>query len=238
MADITTPSTADTATPNESTQQEPEMSTQTTNSTISHPDMVFLHHNEPMASSLVIADGVGMEHHSVLVLLKKHIESLSEFGRVEFEIQPFETNGGRQWRDVYFLNEQQATLLTTFMRNSPVVIRFKVALVRAFFAMRNQLEQAKAIEQASAPAAVAAPRVLVVQPRQWTTDQRYWIRQRARQIGSSAFFLLAMRYVLACMESWIAEREQQGLPITDDWFLDALDNTGFTHMREWYEGRE
>lgn len=102
-------------------------------------ELVVLHHNEPMTTSMAIAEGVGMEHHSVLVLLKKHIEPLSEFGRVEFEIQPFETNGGRQWRDVYFLNEQQATLLITFMRNSEIVIRFKVALVKAFFAMRDQL---------------------------------------------------------------------------------------------------
>lgn len=102
-------------------------------------ELVLLHHNEPVTTSLAIAEGVEMEHHSVLVLLKKHVESLSEFGRVEFEIQPFDTNGGRQWRDVYFLNEQQATLLVTFMRNSPLVIKFKVALVRAFFELRDKL---------------------------------------------------------------------------------------------------
>ena len=101
-------------------------------------ELVLLHHNEPMTTSLAIADGVGMEHNSVLVLLKKHIEPLSELGRVEFEIEPFETNGGRQWRNVYFLNEQQATLLITFMRNSEIVIRFKVALIKAFFELRDR----------------------------------------------------------------------------------------------------
>lgn len=102
-------------------------------------DLVLLHHNEPMTTSLAIAKGVEMEHNSVLVLLKKHVESLSEFGRVQFEIEPFDTKGGKQTRDVAFLNEQQATLLVTFMRNSPLVIKFKVALVRAFFELRDKL---------------------------------------------------------------------------------------------------
>lgn len=103
-------------------------------------DIVTLHHNEPMTTSLAIADGVEMEHASILKLIRNHVEDLAEFGGVGFEIQPFDTNGGKQWRDVYFLNEQQSTLLITFMRNSPVVIAFKKALVRAFFAMRDRIQ--------------------------------------------------------------------------------------------------
>jgi phage regulator Rha-like protein len=100
--------------------------------------LVQLHNNEPMTTSLAIAEGVQMDHATVLKLLRKHVEQLSELGGVGFEIQPFDTNGGQQWRDVYFLNEQQATLLITFMRNTEIVIRFKVALVKAFFELRDQ----------------------------------------------------------------------------------------------------
>lgn len=102
-------------------------------------ELVLLHHNEPMTTSLAIADGVDMAHASILKLIRNHTESLAEFGGVGFEIQPFETNGGKQWRDVYFLNEQQATLLITFMRNTAVVIAFKIALVKAFFELRDRL---------------------------------------------------------------------------------------------------
>lgn len=76
-------------------------------------DLVTLHHNEPMTTSLAIADGVDMEHKSVLQLIRNHAEDLAEFGGVAFEMRPFDTNGGKQWRDVYFLNEQQSTLLIT-----------------------------------------------------------------------------------------------------------------------------
>jgi len=103
-------------------------------------ELVLLHHSEPMTTSLAIAEGVGMEHKSVLQLIRTHVESLAEFGGVAFEMRPFETAGGQQWRDVYFLNEPQATLLITFMRNSEIVVRFKVALVKAFFAMRDRLD--------------------------------------------------------------------------------------------------
>jgi len=37
------------------------------------------------------------------------------------------------------LNEHQATLLITFMRNSPKVVSFKIALVKEFFRMRDEL---------------------------------------------------------------------------------------------------
>ncbi len=38
------------------------------------------------------------------------------------------------------LNEHQASLLISFMRNSPKVIEFKVALIREFFRMRDSLK--------------------------------------------------------------------------------------------------
>lgn len=102
-------------------------------------DLVTLHHNEPMTTSLAIAEGVELQHKNVIELIRKYAEDLSEFGGVAFETRPFDTDGGMQWRDVSFLNEQQSTLLITFMRNSPVVIKFKKELVRAFFEMRDHL---------------------------------------------------------------------------------------------------
>lgn len=104
-------------------------------------ELVLLHHNEPMTTSLAIAEGVEMTHHSVLVLIRKHAEHLAKFGPCEFQIHVVDRpQGGGSNREVFFLNEQQATLLITFMRNSPIVIRFKVALVKAFFELRDRLK--------------------------------------------------------------------------------------------------
>lgn len=118
-------------------------------------ELVLLHHNEPMTTSLAIAACTESEHDSVILLVRKYVNELEEFGEVSFqtakpgnsrfeignsvfEIENCRSKKGRQ-TEFAFLNEQQSTLLVTFMRNSPVVIEFKKALVRAFFAMRDRL---------------------------------------------------------------------------------------------------
>ena len=90
-------------------------------------------------TSLVIAEGTQAQHRAVLQLIRQNTEDFEDFGRVAFEMQPFETAGGTQSREVAVLNEAQATLLLTFMRNTPIVKAFKKNLVHAFFAMRDQL---------------------------------------------------------------------------------------------------
>ena len=44
---------------------------------------------------------------------------------------------------IYRLNEQQATLLITYLKNTEPVRRFKMNLVKAFFEMRDELTQFK-----------------------------------------------------------------------------------------------
>lgn len=105
-------------------------------------ELVLLHHNEPVTTSLAIADGTENTHESVIKLVRKYIDDLQNFGRVGFEIEPFATNGGVQSREVAFLNEPQSTLLITYLRNSDTVRWFKIALVKAFYEMRDRLRGA------------------------------------------------------------------------------------------------
>jgi len=100
--------------------------------------LVQLHHNEPMTTSENIAEGVGIQHKNVLELIRKYVNDLQKLGGVAFETRPFETDGGTQWREIAFLNEQQATFLLTLMRNTEIVIAFKLALVQAFFELRDR----------------------------------------------------------------------------------------------------
>ena len=58
-------------------------------------------------------------------LVRDNLADFEEFGRVGFEIAPFETPGGVQHREVALLYEQQATLLVTYMRNGEVVREFQ-----------------------------------------------------------------------------------------------------------------
>jgi len=101
-------------------------------------EIVTLHHNEPMTTSLAIAEGVEMEHKSVIQLARNHLERLQRFGEVTFQMR---LNPQGSPTEFFWLNEQQATFLITLMRNTPVVLDFKEALVRAFFAMRGHLQQ-------------------------------------------------------------------------------------------------
>lgn len=103
--------------------------------------VVLASDGEPRASSMTIARGMNCAHASVIKLIRNHIGSLGQFGGVGFEIQPFMTKGGVQQREVAWLNEQQAALLITFMRNSAKVEGFKVELVREFYRMRDALSR-------------------------------------------------------------------------------------------------
>jgi hypothetical protein len=57
-------------------------------------------------------------------------------------INPIGDKGGRP-KKLYYLNEQQATLLTTFMKNSDIVREFKYKLVNEFFKMREYINSKK-----------------------------------------------------------------------------------------------
>lgn len=95
--------------------------------------LVSLDDGQAVTTTLVIAEGTAAQHASVIRLVRESLSDFEEFGRVGFEIRPFETAGGRQERTVAVLNEQQATLLMTYMRNSDVVREFKKRLVHAFY---------------------------------------------------------------------------------------------------------
>ncbi|EEY94034.1 hypothetical protein HMPREF0026_01310 [Acinetobacter junii SH205] len=99
--------------------------------------IVKVENGEPMTTTLQIALGLGIQHATVIKLVRTYMPDFQEFGRVRFKIQSFETNGGTQERKFVPLNEQQATFLMTLMRNSPRVIEFKKALVKAFFETRE-----------------------------------------------------------------------------------------------------
>lgn len=96
---------------------------------------------EPRVTSEVIAEHTGNQHKNVLQLVRTYRDDLAEFGRVESETRPFDTAGGTQYREVFYLNEPQATLILTYMRNMERIRKFKKTLVRQFYEMRAQLTQ-------------------------------------------------------------------------------------------------
>lgn len=96
-------------------------------------NLVTIKDGDAVTTTTVIAAGTENEHASVIALVRRYQADFEEFGRVRFEIEPFETPGGVQSREVALLDEPQATLLLTFMRNTEIVRAFKKKLVREFW---------------------------------------------------------------------------------------------------------
>lgn len=95
----------------------------------------------PKTTTLQIALGLGLQHKSVIQLVRSYKTDFAEFGLVTFEMRP-RLQGSHGGGDTQYavLNEEQATLLMTYMRNSPRVREFKKALVKAFFEARTLLQ--------------------------------------------------------------------------------------------------
>ena len=95
---------------------------------------------EPYTTPEIIANNTGNSLKAVNNLVRYKKENLERFGVLHFENAkpPKNSKGGRP-RKIYHLNEQQATLLITFLDNTPQVELFKVALVKQFYEMRDEL---------------------------------------------------------------------------------------------------
>ncbi|PHR86009.1 MAG: phage regulatory protein/antirepressor Ant [Blastopirellula sp.] len=100
-------------------------------------NIVSITNEEALTTSLAIAEGVGNQHKNVMELIRTNLNDFESFGRVTFQTRPFETAGGTQTKEYATLNEPQATLLMTYMRNSEIVKRFKIRLVKAFYELAN-----------------------------------------------------------------------------------------------------
>lgn len=102
-------------------------------------ELIILKNNDVFTTSLVIAEGTGNQHKSVIALIKKHLKHFEKFGNIRFsDLKSTNLQGGRPTK-ICYLNEQQATLLMTFLENSEIVIEFKVELVKQFYQMRQIL---------------------------------------------------------------------------------------------------
>ena len=93
---------------------------------------------EPYTLSSIVAECTNLQHHTITKTIRKYQARFEQFGKVGFKIQAMES--GQNTKD-YILNEQQATLLVTFLKNTEQVATFKTNLVKAFFEMREELSK-------------------------------------------------------------------------------------------------
>lgn len=140
-------------------------------------DLVTLSGGTAVTNTLTIAGGTDNDHASVIKLVRTYLADLEEFGRVGFEIQTFATAGGNQQREYAELNEQQTTLLLTYMRNTDIVRFFKKRLVRAFFEMAQRLT--KVSDTMAVLADPAAMRGLLLTYTEKVIELQHTVQQQA-----------------------------------------------------------
>lgn len=98
---------------------------------------------QPQTTTLQIALGLGLQHASVIKLVRTYRPDFAEFSPIRFEIRKGEAlpqGGFAKATEYAVLDEQQATFLMTLLKNSPRVIAFKKSLVKAFFEARALLQ--------------------------------------------------------------------------------------------------
>jgi len=104
-------------------------------------ELIILKNNDVFTTSLVIAEGTGNDHHAIQQLLNRYKEDFEDFGKLLFThlkcVNKSETRGRKQ--KIYLLNEQQATLLMTYLKNTEIIRNFKKELVKQFYQMRQIL---------------------------------------------------------------------------------------------------
>ena len=93
---------------------------------------------EPFTTGDIIAKYAGITHHAINVMVNQQYGRLKRAGagKVSFKMKPKPSG---QKAKVFLLNEQQATLLITFLKNTPREADFKEELVRQFTSMKREL---------------------------------------------------------------------------------------------------
>lgn len=99
--------------------------------------LITLQGKQPRVSHRVIAKYTGYQTSSIQKLITSNKNDFEYFGTLRFKIEGVVNQGKGDQPKTYYLNEQQATLLFTYLRNNEIVRSFKKELVKAFYNLRD-----------------------------------------------------------------------------------------------------
>lgn len=171
-------------------------------------NLVTIKDGDAVTTTLAIAVGTQNDHASVIKLARTYQADLEEFGPVGFEIHVVaRPQGGGTPAEFAILNEPQATLLLTYMRNTEIVRAFKKKLVREFWELvqeRNRASQPDITTQEGAlialQGAVEKQLALIAENRQIAEQRDEAVRTKAhigakREASAMATASAAVRQV-------------------------------------------
>ena len=98
--------------------------------------------DEPRVDSRVLAQGLNVEHRSIMRLILRYQGRMETKGILRFQIAKISTLQGRGRPEKYaLLNEEQSYFLLTLSRNTDKVVELKDRLTREFMKLRRQAEK-------------------------------------------------------------------------------------------------
>lgn len=104
-------------------------------------EIVLLHNGNLVTTQNIIAKYSKNSEESIQRLIRKHKDKLEVFGQLDYdEDESINSKNKINIIKHYYLNEKQAYLFMTFLKNTEIIIDFKVTLVEEFFEMKKQLE--------------------------------------------------------------------------------------------------
>jgi len=106
-------------------------------------NIVLIDGERVFTNTKIIAEGVGLEHNAIMIMVRKYKNDLNEIGSSQIQFEKFKTKG--RDGELAELDEIQSTFLITLMRNSKIVVEFKKAVTVEFFNMRNRIDSQNSI---------------------------------------------------------------------------------------------
>ncbi len=104
-------------------------------------EIVLLHNGNLVTTQNIIARYSKNSEESIQRLIRKHKDKLEVFGQLYYdEAKSINSKNKINIIKHYYLNEKQAYLFMTFLKNTEIVIDFKVTLVKEFFEMKIKMD--------------------------------------------------------------------------------------------------
>lgn len=109
-------------------------------------DLISEVNGELLVSSIVLAENMELMHDSIISTIEKYQSEFSELGTIieqDFKEALNISNNKSllKLRRAYRLNENQTNFLFSLSRNTPIIVRFKLSLTKAFSIMKQKLSQ-------------------------------------------------------------------------------------------------
>lgn len=106
-------------------------------------------YDEPFTTAETIAEHSGNDLRTITNRINQYKKDLEEFGVLHVNrAKPMKGSKGGRPKKIYQLNEEQATLLITYLDNTPQVRAFKKELIHQFYAMKTELLQRQLVRTA------------------------------------------------------------------------------------------